>query len=44
VKPGRYYVYDLVVNGSLAQDFNGILREATDAANISAILQEDAAG
>jgi D-alanyl-D-alanine carboxypeptidase/D-alanyl-D-alanine-endopeptidase (penicillin-binding protein 4) len=43
VKPGRYYVYDLVVNGSVVQDFNGVLGVATDAANISAILQEDAA-
>ena len=44
VKPGRYYVYDLVVNGSLAQDFNGVIGVANDAANISAILQEEAAG
>ena len=44
VKPGKYYVYDLVVNGSVAQDFNGVIGVATDAANISAILQEEAAG
>jgi serine-type D-Ala-D-Ala carboxypeptidase/endopeptidase (penicillin-binding protein 4) len=43
VKPGRYYVYDLVVNGSVAQDFNGVIGVANDAANISAILQEEAA-
>ena len=44
VKPGRYYAYDLVVNGSVVQDFNGVLGVANDAANISAILQEEAAG
>ena len=43
VKPGKYYVYDLVVNESVVPDFNGVLGVATDAANISAILQEDAA-
>jgi D-alanyl-D-alanine carboxypeptidase/D-alanyl-D-alanine-endopeptidase (penicillin-binding protein 4) len=43
VKPGRYDVYDLVVNGSVVQDFNGILGVATDAATISAILQQEAA-
>jgi serine-type D-Ala-D-Ala carboxypeptidase/endopeptidase (penicillin-binding protein 4) len=42
-KSGRYYVYDLVVNGSVMQDFNGVLGVATDQANISAILQEEAA-
>jgi D-alanyl-D-alanine carboxypeptidase/D-alanyl-D-alanine-endopeptidase (penicillin-binding protein 4) len=43
VKPGRYDVYDLVVNGSVAQDFPAVFAVATDAANISAILQEQAA-
>ena len=43
VKPGRYDVYDLVVNGSVVQDFNGVLGVATDLATISAYLQEDAA-
>ncbi len=44
VRPGRYYVYDLVVNGSVMPDFNGVLGVATDQANIPAILQEEAAG
>jgi D-alanyl-D-alanine carboxypeptidase/D-alanyl-D-alanine-endopeptidase (penicillin-binding protein 4) len=43
VKPGRYDVYDLVVNGAVVQDFNGVLGVATDQANISAILQEEVA-
>jgi serine-type D-Ala-D-Ala carboxypeptidase/endopeptidase (penicillin-binding protein 4) len=43
VKPGKYYVYDLVVNGSVVQDFNGVLQVDEDLANISAILQEEAA-
>jgi len=41
VRPGRYYAYDLVVNGSVVQDFNGVLRVDEDLANISAILQEE---
>ena len=43
VRPGRYYAYDLVVNGSVMQDFSDVIGVADDLANISAILQEEAA-
>ena len=43
VRPGRYYAYDLVVNGSVMQDFSGVIGVADDLANVSAILQEEAA-
>jgi D-alanyl-D-alanine carboxypeptidase/D-alanyl-D-alanine-endopeptidase (penicillin-binding protein 4) len=42
VRPGRYYAYDLVVNGSVMQGFSGVLGVADDLSNISAMLQEEA--
>jgi D-alanyl-D-alanine carboxypeptidase/D-alanyl-D-alanine-endopeptidase (penicillin-binding protein 4) len=43
VRPGRYFAYDVVVNGSVMHDFSGVIGVADDLANISAILQEEAA-
>ncbi len=41
-RPGRFYVFDLVVNSAVVQDINGVLKVYDELGNISAILQEEA--
>jgi D-alanyl-D-alanine carboxypeptidase/D-alanyl-D-alanine-endopeptidase (penicillin-binding protein 4) len=43
VRPGRYYAYDFVVNGSVVQDFSSVVGVLDDLGKISTILQEEAA-
>jgi serine-type D-Ala-D-Ala carboxypeptidase/endopeptidase (penicillin-binding protein 4) len=43
VKPGQFYIFDLAINNAVIP-LTGILQVFNDLANISAYLQEDAAG
>ena len=42
VKPGRFHVFYLVVNGASAKNVEDVLKIYNDVNDISAILQEDA--
>jgi serine-type D-Ala-D-Ala carboxypeptidase/endopeptidase (penicillin-binding protein 4) len=43
VRPGRFYVFDLVVNSAVVLDIQGVIKVSGGLGDISAILQEDAA-
>ena len=43
VSPGRFYVFDVIVNNAVAQDTNGLLKVYDEVATIAAFLQADAA-
>jgi hypothetical protein len=42
VKPGRFHVFYLVVNGASAKNVEDVLKIFNDVNDIAAILQEDA--
>jgi D-alanyl-D-alanine carboxypeptidase/D-alanyl-D-alanine-endopeptidase (penicillin-binding protein 4) len=42
VSPGRFYVFDLVVNGAVGQDFSDLFKVNEDLGTIAALLQQEA--